>query len=78
MRNTFRANRQFERMLFNGIAEHPESVWQQNSHGLVNVRFTGRALSIEPGNLDQDKGDQLISIVDYGDESVQVVRLDCQ
>ena len=52
MTNPYRAVRQFERMLFRGVPEQPESMWQ--GHGQVNDRPTGRSLSADglPAGID--------------------------
>lgn len=52
MRNS-RNIRKFERLLFNGIPEHPESMWERNSHGHIHMRQTGHSQS-EAGEDDTD------------------------
>lgn len=45
--NSSKITRKFERLLFNGIPEHPEHNWERNEYSNVSIRLTGkpRALS---------------------------------
>lgn len=39
--------RKFERLLFDGIPEQPEAVYERDDNGNVNMRMSGRALASE-------------------------------
>lgn len=64
MFNQFRAIRQFERFLFRGVPEQPESAWQRddvNAH--VVKRLSGR--SQLPGQEQRSTQDNLICTIVY-------------
>ena len=39
--------RKFERLLFDGIPERPEAVYERDDNGIVSLRMSGRALASE-------------------------------
>lgn len=76
MVNSFRAIRQFERFLFRGVPERPESIWQRNLNANVIDRYTGRSqLSQKQFEYDTTKW-RLISTVIYrpDQEQIEIVR----
>lgn len=76
MVNSFRAIRQFERFLFRGVPERPESTWQREINANVVDRCTGRSqISEQQYEYDTSKW-QLISTIIYrpDQEQIEIVR----
>lgn len=60
----FRAIRQFERLLFRGVPEHPEPTWQRDSNEHVSQRMTGRPASARASSRAPEQ-DLLVARVVY-------------
>jgi hypothetical protein len=76
MVNPFRAIRQFERFLFKGVPERPESTWQREINANFTDRYTGKSqLSEQQFEYDTDNW-RLISTVIYrpDQEQIEIVR----
>jgi len=76
MVNPFRAIRQFERFLFRGVPERPESTWQRDINANVVDRHTGRSQLFEQQNKYDPAEWQLISTIIYrpDQEQIEIVR----
>lgn len=65
MANPYEAFREFERMLFAGVPERPESMFQRNDHDSVSGRETLRSLVANRPNSVSLEGARLIGTVTY-------------
>lgn len=76
MINPFSAIRQFERFLFRGVPERPESTWQRDINANVVDRNTGRSqLSEQQPEYDRAKWRLIARIIYKPDqEKIEIVR----
>jgi len=65
MANPYEAFREFERMLFAGVPERPESMFQRNDHDSISGRETLRSLVANGPNSVSLKGARLLGTVTY-------------
>ena len=71
--NLYRAYRQLERLLFFGVPERPEPMWEREGSHESSDRVTGRALvSSVRGSVSLD-GAETLATITYDPESGQVV-----
>ena len=78
MTNRFRAFRQFERFIFRGVPEHPESIYERETNGNVGDRKTGKDQLSNTSDVEQNGGNKLIAKIYYHfDRSeIEIVRED--
>lgn len=72
MTNPYRAIRQFERFLFRGAPEHPESIWQRTTNANVEDRYTGKSQKLDQCIENDIEGCQLISTIIYKQDKEQI------
>lgn len=75
MADPYRATRQFERFLFDGVPEHPEPVWQRDLNAHATERYTGRPQHAPARDHDFEHGFRLVAQVVYSfeDETTTVL-----
>jgi len=74
--DSYRANRQYERLVFEGIPEHPETIYQRSSYSNVEERITGRPLLLDDSDLQENLDEEVIATVIYQPELgiVKIIR----
>ena len=70
--NLYRAYRQLERLLFFGVPERPEPMWERETSHESSDRLTGRALVSSDGSSVSLEGAQTLATITYDPESGQV------
>lgn len=75
MSESNRIIRKFERLVFKGVPEKPESSYERESHGYLDGRVTGKA-SIQNGFADLDDPDliTIATVTRYLDQEKTVVQ----
>ncbi len=71
--NLYRAYRQLERMLFRGVPERPESMWEREGSNESTGRVTGKPLVSSNGRSVSLEGAQTLATITYDLESDEVV-----
>lgn len=72
--NPFRANRQFERFIFNGIPENPQPSWQTNTNAINFSRLTGMPTTTSEIQHDEnDKNFKLLGEYEFDHEN-QIIK----
>lgn len=76
MTNFFRAIRQFERFLFQGVPEQPEPTWERNISAHVEDRYSGKSQLLEQWDYYDTTEDQLIATIIYqpDEKQIKIVR----
>ena len=80
MNDPFRANRQFERMLFDGVSERPEPIWGRDANANAESRTTlnsvksGRQQDQE-SNIDEEES-TVIYEFDFSKKTVTIIESD--
>jgi hypothetical protein len=69
MFNPYRAFRQFERKLFQGVPERPETSWGRDSNALVPERLTGRSQFAPDANEESPGKGRIIATIKYRPDS---------
>ena len=70
--DSYRANRQYERLVFEGIPEHPETIYQRSTYSNVDERITGKSLLVDDSDLYDEPGEQVIATIIYQPDLGQV------
>lgn len=70
--NLYRAYRQLERLLFSGVPERPESMWEREGSHESWDRVTGRPPTSNPGAVSLE-GAETLATITYSPESDEVV-----
>ena len=63
--NLYRAYRQLERMLFRGVPERPESMWEREGSNESTGRVTGKPLVSSNGRSVSLEGAQTLATITY-------------
>jgi hypothetical protein len=71
--NLYRAYRQLERLLFSGVPERPESMWEREGSHESWDRVTGRPPVSNNGGVVSLEGAETIATITYSPESDEVV-----
>jgi hypothetical protein len=75
MANPYRSNRQFERLLFRGVPEHAETIWERDTNAIVTDRCTGKSQLEQLNQNDQDL--ELIAKINFKplEKKVEVIHV---
>lgn len=61
--NNSRMTRKFERLLFSGVPEQPETVYERNDNSYVVMRQTGRSQNAKSESISKDS--QIVGVFTF-------------
>lgn len=72
MADPYRASREFERMIFGGVSEHPEPNAETHGHDHVSTRMTGRSSHGQGLHTPPAEDGTLIATITYNEVTGEV------
>jgi hypothetical protein len=75
----YRANRQYERLVFDGVPDHPETIYQRSTYSHVDERVSQKALYTDDTDLyEESEDEEVIATIVFQPqlEQIKIIRED--